>query len=187
MFGRRDKPIAPDSNIFYYISRDCRNVVDKEKCEERKAVSKKVIEIGEQRGCVILPTVDREVRRVIIKEYAPYCEVVSVKGKDLEKIRKFVDKLVVKAINDELFLELCTSKKGEDKFDRIKSAMKGDWKLLGEAISVGAEVVTFDHNLTDSYCRHVYEEVAKDVFGKGVDVESARAFVSEVLTRESNR
>lgn len=36
--------IAPDTNIFYYLARDCRFTFNSEKCKQFKETSKKVME-----------------------------------------------------------------------------------------------------------------------------------------------
>jgi len=174
--------LAFDSNIFYRTIEDCRFSKNPGKCKRMKELALASVSLGKVHGCVILPTVEKEVRRTWIEEIAPFCERKSVI--DESKIESFVNKLIKRAEEDEKFLEVCTSQ-GRDRFERIYKAMKGDWRILAESIENGAILVTFDRNLTDPYCVRVYEEVAKDVGFEGeVKVVKPSELLKKVLEVE---
>jgi len=156
--------LAYDSNIFYNVSRDCRLAHNPYKCEVLKSLSKKVLDLGKVKGCVIPETVKREVRSYLIDEYAHHCKVQSVDRKAKRFVERFTDKLIVRAMKDKKFLLTCTSM-DRDKMRRIARTARGDWRIVAESFLAGDEVtlVTFDHNITDDYCKKVYKETAEEV------------------------
>jgi len=171
--------IAPDTNIFYYLVKDCRFTFNSEKCKQFKEISKKVMDLAKVEGCVIVPTVAKETKKSWLEEYGHFCKVEPVTD---NRVKKFVEKLAVRAFSDEEFLEVCTSK-GGDRFERIKKAMDGDWKAIGEAIALGAMFVSFDKNVWHPYCEKVYNEVAEDVFGEPARILSAKKLVEDLQRR----
>lgn len=171
--------IAPDTNIFYYLAKDCRFTFNAEKCKQFKEISKKVMDVARVEGCVIVPTVAKETKKSWLEEYGHFCRLDTVRD---PRVDEFVDKLVARAMKDEKFLEVCTSK-GGDKYERIKKAMDGDWRAIGEAVAVGAAFVSFDRNVWDPYCRRVYEDVSEQVFGRKAELASARELLENLQRR----
>jgi len=161
--------IVYDSNVFYRATRDCRTAPNRGLCETRKRQSLELLKLGEREGCIITPTVAREVRRVWLREYAEHCRVVtSIEDKKKrEFIRKFIDKLTVIADKDEKFLRTCTHE-DPDKWRAILKSRNGDWKIIAESLVVDGDVkiASFDRDMTDSYCLNVYRSVARDVASK---------------------
>ena len=156
--------IALDSNILYVVSQDCRRTPDYEFCIRRKNLANKVLEFGKVHGCAIPKTVEKEVRRFMIEEYAPFCRRERVEKKEIEE---FVDKLTYKAEKDLKFLDMCTPS-GKSKYERIWKAREGDWKIVAESMVNKRLLVSFDKNIYDDYCKKVYREVAKEV---GIDAD----------------
>lgn len=156
--------LAYDSNILYNASKDCRFDPNPYKCQVFKDFSRKVLDLGKVKGCVIPETVKREVRSYLIDEYAHHCKVQSVDRKAKRFVERFTDKLIVRAMKDKKFLLTCTSM-DRDKMRRIARTARGDWKIVAESFLAGDDVtlVSFDHNITDDYCKMVYKEVAKEV------------------------
>jgi len=165
--------LAYDSNIFYNVSRDCRRDFNPYKCQVVKSLSKKALELGKLKGCIIPQTVKKEVRSYLIDEYASYCKVQKVDPESRKFIARFTDKLVARAMKDEKFLLTCTSI-DTDRMRRIARTIRGDWSIVAESFLAGDDVtlVTFDHNITDDYCKKVYREVAEEV-AKEVGVKIA--------------
>lgn len=154
--------IALDTNVFYAISQDCRRAPDYEFCIRRKRLAKKVLEFGKLHGCAVPKTVEKEARKYMIEEYAPFCKV---EGAEKKKIEKFVDKLTYKAEKDPEFLNLCTPE-GKDKYRRIWKAREGDWKIVAESMMNGRLLISFDKNIYNEKCKKAYREAAKEV---GID------------------
>jgi len=159
--------LAYDSNIFYKASADCRHAQDPNKCMGYKVAASKALEAGKVHGCLIPNTVQREVRKHIIDEYAYFCDRQILDGNEKRFVEKFVDKLVAVAMKDEKFLVTCTSM-GKDRLERIARARRGDWRIVAETLAEGKDItlVSFDHNIVDDYCVKVYKKVAEDVANK---------------------
>jgi len=155
---------AYDSNLYYKASQDCRRAYDPDKCLGYKNSSLRAFEAGKVGGCIVPHTVQREVRRYLIEEFTPFCEMQELDARKKRFVEKFVDKLVAVAMKDEKFLATCTSM-GQDRFHRIARARRGDWKIVGETLAEGRDVtlVSFDHNIVDDYCVRKYRETAERV------------------------
>lgn len=168
--------IVYDSNIFYRAIKDCRTAPNKSLCETQKRTSLELLKLGKKEGCIIPPTVAKEVRKDWILEYADECKVVSTQDiyedrRKREFVKKFIDKLTVIASKDKTFLRTCTHE-DPDKWRAILKSRNGDWKIVAESILLSGEIgkevkiASFDRDITSNYCIATYKRVAEDIAKK---------------------